>query len=412
MKYKIALVFFALICIPSLSQSQNFSYVSQPDTVILYFDSCGTTYQEYGEILMWTFSYDGKGLLSQSLYVSTSSDPSQTLSHQRDYTYDEHDNLVKTIFYGYNETAGGTYKEEYYYTDNLLTAYLNYYCDEHNGTPPDFWRLDDSVSYHYDASRKLVETEMYSNYLSSMRLSRVRRMEYLENAQTTTTEGYTLGNHGTWTTLERSTYSYSNEGLLLSSTRAPYNDSVYHAVYSYNDNGQIAETNICKKSNGDYVPHKRVIYELNGVGLPTVVRFEGWIGDSWAETNSPKADDYFVFSDDYLKRQNYYMLRDEQVKRMEIHYCDTPMPDYAVDEHLTEQSFATLHPNPTSGQVSITGKNLKQAEILNTLGQRVATVTGQGETLQIDIAKLPAGVYFVRITDEEGRKCVKKVMKE
>ena len=35
-----------------------------------------------------------------------------------------------------------------------------------------------------------------------------------------------------------------------------------------------------------------------------------------------------------------------------------------------------------------------------------------GETLQIDIANLPAGVYFVNIMDEEGRKCVRKVVKE
>ena len=62
--------------------------------------------------------------------------------------------------------------------------------------------------------------------------------------------------------------------------------------------------------------------------------------------------------------------------------------------------------------VTITGKNLKSAEVLNTLGQRVAKVQDKGETLQVDIAKLPAGVYFVNVMDEEGRKCVRKVVKE
>ena len=79
---------------------------------------------------------------------------------------------------------------------------------------------------------------------------------------------------------------------------------------------------------------------------------------------------------------------------------------------MMEMDVATVHPNPTTGLVTITGKNLKSAEVLNTLGQRVATVQGKGETLQIDIANLPTGVYFVRITDEEGRKCVRKVVKE
>ena len=77
-----------------------------------------------------------------------------------------------------------------------------------------------------------------------------------------------------------------------------------------------------------------------------------------------------------------------------------------------EASAATICPNPTTGLITITGTDLKQAEVLNALGQRVATAEGKGETLQIDIANLPAGVYFVSITDEEGHKCVRKVVKE
>ena len=82
-----------------------------------------------------------------------------------------------------------------------------------------------------------------------------------------------------------------------------------------------------------------------------------------------------------------------------------------VDEN-SDVAFATLYPNPTTGLVTIMGKDLKSAEVVNTIGQRVAMVQGEGETIQIDIANLPAGVYFVNITDSEGRKCVKKVVKE
>lgn len=76
------------------------------------------------------------------------------------------------------------------------------------------------------------------------------------------------------------------------------------------------------------------------------------------------------------------------------------------------RAFATVYPNPTNGLVTINGTNLKQAEVLNTLGQRVVTITGEGETLQVDLNGLPAGVYFVNITNKEGRKCVRKVVKE
>ncbi len=75
-------------------------------------------------------------------------------------------------------------------------------------------------------------------------------------------------------------------------------------------------------------------------------------------------------------------------------------------------AFATLHPNPTSGLVTITGQNIRQAVVFNTLGQQVATTQGEGDDLRIDMATLPIGVYFITVTDAEGRKCVKKVVKE
>ncbi len=81
-------------------------------------------------------------------------------------------------------------------------------------------------------------------------------------------------------------------------------------------------------------------------------------------------------------------------------------------EDAEAAAFANIYPNPTSRIISITGETLKNAEVLNLLGQRVATASGEGETMQIDIAGLPAGVYFVNITDEKGRKCVRKMVKK
>ncbi len=75
-------------------------------------------------------------------------------------------------------------------------------------------------------------------------------------------------------------------------------------------------------------------------------------------------------------------------------------------------AFATVHPNPTTGMFSITGENLRKAEVTNMLGQHVATASGQGEQLTVDISRLPAGVYFVSVTDESGKKCVRKVVKK
>ena len=62
--------------------------------------------------------------------------------------------------------------------------------------------------------------------------------------------------------------------------------------------------------------------------------------------------------------------------------------------------------------VIITGENLRQAEIINALGQQMLSKKGTDNELQIDMAALPVGVYIVTITDGDGRKCVRKVVKE
>ena len=76
------------------------------------------------------------------------------------------------------------------------------------------------------------------------------------------------------------------------------------------------------------------------------------------------------------------------------------------------KSLASIYPNPTTGMVAIKGENLRQAEVVNMLGQQVFSKHCKGNELHIDMTALPAGVYFVTITDEEGRKCVRKIVKE
>ena len=81
-------------------------------------------------------------------------------------------------------------------------------------------------------------------------------------------------------------------------------------------------------------------------------------------------------------------------------------------EETEANAFASVHPNPTNGMVTIKGDNLHQTQVVNILGQQVFSMQCKGNELQIDMTGLPAGIYFVNITDELGRKCVHKVVKE
>ena len=83
-----------------------------------------------------------------------------------------------------------------------------------------------------------------------------------------------------------------------------------------------------------------------------------------------------------------------------------------IPENEDSNDRVTVHPNPTSGYVSVKGESLRLAEVVNMLGQKVINVQGEDNELRIDMTTLPAGIYFVTITDEAGRKCVRKVVKE
>jgi len=77
-----------------------------------------------------------------------------------------------------------------------------------------------------------------------------------------------------------------------------------------------------------------------------------------------------------------------------------------TEENLFES--ISLHPNPTNGILYVEAENLQKVEVLNLLGQKVQSQGGS----TIDLSGLGNGVYFVKVTDEEGRVEVRKVVKE
>ena len=86
--------------------------------------------------------------------------------------------------------------------------------------------------------------------------------------------------------------------------------------------------------------------------------------------------------------------------------------DWDIGTYSTT-AYAYVQPNPTNGKVTVKGNNLSQAEVYNVLGQRIATVKATGGGIgTVDLSAQPAGIYLVSITDKEGKRCVKKVMKQ
>jgi len=104
----------------------------------------------------------------------------------------------------------------------------------------------------------------------------------------------------------------------------------------------------------------------------------------------------------------------------EIAYCTEPgyplcvgQTDFTWDvEEVEIHPDFTVSPNPTEGVFTVSGESLVELQVYNTLGQRILTLEPNDNTATIDLTSQPAGMYFVNITDQEGRKCVKKVVKQ
>ncbi len=113
---------------------------------------------------------------------------------------------------------------------------------------------------------------------------------------------------------------------------------------------------------------------------------------------------YWEANGEQVSSENPYSFVLEEDTELVAYFSGT-----GVDE--MEQKFV-VYPNPTRNLVTITGKNYKVAEVYNGLGQHVVSASGEDEQITIDLKDLPVGVYFVNITDKDGRKYMRKIVKE
>jgi len=432
---KKTLLLLAVLCLAVPALAQDYT-VCQPDSARIFFDtSSGWDY--YGGVWDFSCSYTEKGLLSHMRLEAHEGESCLVRDHQ--YEYDQSNNMVCCNYVGYECESpwSNLTKEVCTYQGSLLVTQANYYLahkSDRIGRQP--WVCSDSTVFQYDGLSRLVAKKSYN---SSLVHFATVRYEYDDHMITIITEQLS---DGVWSVTLRVTKQYSDDSLLLSVLSETCDNGCYsndtYETFSYDNHGRCTGVLTQQWDNGTWQNVKlvdntydgaghltvaevkgwqdgafdgihRALYELNEEGYPAVVTFEQREGGVWVEGSW--RPEFHVYAEDYLSRHNQELCN-INVKRIELHYATTPMPGYDIDEHGTDMSPCNVHPNPTTGQVTVTGKALRQAEVFNTLGQCILTVTSEGDELHIDMNGKPAGIYFVTVTDAEGRKCVKKVVKE
>ena len=69
-----------------------------------------------------------------------------------------------------------------------------------------------------------------------------------------------------------------------------------------------------------------------------------------------------------------------------------------------------IYPNPTNGNITVSGANINMVEVYNLCGQKVASVNGS-QNVNVDMSSLNSGVYMVKVIENNGNSTVNKVVK-
>jgi len=79
---------------------------------------------------------------------------------------------------------------------------------------------------------------------------------------------------------------------------------------------------------------------------------------------------------------------------------------------LTLRGGVSVYPNPAHDEVNVTAANkITGIIITNLLGQQMCAMQYRSTSVQVDMRGMPVGVYFMKVTDEDGLETVARVVK-
>ena len=383
---------------------------------------------------------------------------------ESDFSYNDEGKVVNYSFPDYHLTGGYVYRDDYLFSEgfshsgghpyfmesfdytyeNSRIKHITHDWDQMNA--PQNWeysydeegRLKQkdfcegyNVEYHehyiYDYENEgRTKTESYwtSWVTQGMKLRKKTINQYDDDFVLVSvfTQLYSLEGDTTSTTLQTYTYTPSGKEEARATqtlTEGEWaNTSIQRYIYDEHDRVVEQQNGSWSEENNDWNITKKITfsYEPQEECMVCTISFYKKSGEEWVW--DVFGNQTILFGPELKIQQKtlrFYVYEDMngqgKINQFEFTLAYTSRPVY-MDLEEKENLACDLYPNPANSLITITGKDLKQAEVFNTLGQRVATAKGEGEQMTVDISALPSGVYFVNITDKDGRKCMRKVVKE
>ena len=295
-----------------------------------------------------------------------------------EYTYDANNNLTSEIVSHWDiSTNSWIFSSKYEYTydaNNNVTTRIYSYWD----TSTTSWINSSKYEYTYDANNN-VTSEIYSLWdTSTTSWINYYKYEYTYDANNNlTSEIYSLWDTSTTSWINSYKYEYTYDT----------NNNVTSEIYSYWD---TSTTSWIFADKDEYT------YDLT-VSIDNVLApYNMYVG-----SNNPILS-YFNYN---------YNGSDFVLDMKEIYYYS----DITGINEFTDDYNVSIYPNPANDYLMINttiNENLK-IEIYTIRGQNVMSTecTNNISQMRIDISQLPAGIYFIRIANNQNN-ITKKFVKE
>ena len=115
--------------------------------------------------------------------------------------------------------------------------------------------------------------------------------------------------------------------------------------------------------------------------------------------------DYYIFAKDQSGRRECHPF----IGAADPHHYAASLDGTSVSE--VESMPVDVFPNPVTDRVVVRGENLRSVTVYDSFGRLVTSIDVSGAMLMTDCSSWPAGVYLLNITNAQGQKVQKKVVK-
>ena len=143
----------------------------------------------------------------------------------------------------------------------------------------------------------------------------------------------------------------------------------------------------------------------------------------WLRTyySNPNIDNYIYdvkhTSDNgfILTGSGFGTSQDAWVVKVDSNGCEVAGCNVGVEEEKTELNNISVYPNPSNGvfTISATGTKIKEVRVMDVFGRIIIEINALStNTFNLDISQYSQGIYYIRITNENGEIMVKKLIKE